>query len=161
MAGFEPANVGVKGRCLTAWRHPHKRSPRCVASRFPSNHWEGNTETIVIRGLRFAGALNPLPTLHANRVLTPLRLRNYYITNWFIMQAIYFFPQQSIDEYKISKIEFIYIMNSILHLIDDICILSSMLCWHYVFYDKILQDKKGCRLGAFLNISNVWQTFLS
>lgn len=52
-------------------------------------------------------------------------------------------------------------MNSILHLIDDICILSSMLCWRYVFYDKILQDKKGCRLGAFLNISNVWQTFLS
>ena len=21
-AGFEPANVGVKGRCLTAWRRP-------------------------------------------------------------------------------------------------------------------------------------------
>ena len=24
-AGFEPANVGVKGRCLTAWRRPHIR----------------------------------------------------------------------------------------------------------------------------------------
>lgn len=22
MAGFEPADDGVKGRCLTAWRHP-------------------------------------------------------------------------------------------------------------------------------------------
>lgn len=25
-AGFEPANVGVKGRCLTAWRRPCIRS---------------------------------------------------------------------------------------------------------------------------------------
>ena len=24
-AGFEPANVGVKGRCLTAWRRPRIR----------------------------------------------------------------------------------------------------------------------------------------
>lgn len=23
MAGFEPAHGGVKGRCLTAWRHPY------------------------------------------------------------------------------------------------------------------------------------------
>ena len=34
-------------------------------------------------------------------------------------------------------------MISILHFIDDICILSYMPCWRYVFYDKILQDKKG------------------
>ena len=27
MAGFEPANVGVKGRCLTAWRHPNIGTP--------------------------------------------------------------------------------------------------------------------------------------
>ena len=25
MAGFEPANDGVKVRCLTAWLHPNKK----------------------------------------------------------------------------------------------------------------------------------------
>ena len=27
-AGFEPANVGVKGRCLTAWRRPRIRGAK-------------------------------------------------------------------------------------------------------------------------------------
>jgi hypothetical protein len=43
VAGFEPANAGIKSRCLTTWRHPSSPA-RCGLDERPYNErkMEGN-----------------------------------------------------------------------------------------------------------------------